>query len=182
MKNYSTARQLTLTALFTTITVIGSFIRIPLLYSSFTLQFFCAAMAGILLGPNLGSLSQALYLILGLLGLPIFASGGGINYVFQPTFGFLLASIPATWTIGHIAKQKRDRSQIIFACTIGLSVLYLIGLPYMAMILRFYLHEHMNFYQLLLAGVFPFLPGDAIKVVLCAILCPRIETRVQRMH
>ena len=179
MKHYSTVRQLTLTALFTTITVIGSFIRIPLLHSSFTLQFFCAAMAGILLGPNLGAFSQTLYLALGLLGLPIFASGGGISYVLQPTFGFLLASVPATWVIGHIAERKQDRYPIVFACTIGLFILYFIGLPYMALILRFYQHESLSFYQLLLVGLLPFLPGDALKVVLCAILCPRIKARIQ---
>lgn len=137
-------------------------------------------MAGILLGPNLGALSQALYLILGLLGLPIFASGGGISYVLQPTFGFLLASIPATWAIGHIAERKQPHFQIVFACAVGLSIVYLIGLPYMALILRFYLHENLSFYQLLLVGLLPFLPGDAIKVVLCAILCPRIQARIQR--
>lgn len=179
MKHYSTTQQLTLTALFTAITVIGSFIRIPLLYSSFTLQFFCAAMAGILLGPNLGALSQALYLALGLLGLPIFASGGGIGYVLQPTFGFLLASIPATWAIGHITGQKNNRSQIVFACTVGLSILYLIGLPYMAMILRFYLRKDLTFYQFLCAGALPFLPGDSMKIVLCTILCPHIKARIQ---
>ena len=71
------ARNLILTALFAALTAIGAFIRIPFAFSSITLQFFFTAMAGLLLGAKLGALSQLLYVVLGLVGVPIFAAGGG---------------------------------------------------------------------------------------------------------
>ena len=88
-------RKIILTGLFAALTAIGAFIRIPTPISSFTLQVFFTCMAGLLLGPGLGAASQAVYVLLGLVGLPIFTQGGGFSYVTQPTFGFLLGLIPA---------------------------------------------------------------------------------------
>ena len=87
-------RKLTRTALFAALTAAGAFIRIPLGYSSITLQFLCTAMAGCLLGPAYGAASQAVYVALGLIGLPIFTQGGGLSYLMQPTCGFLIGLIP----------------------------------------------------------------------------------------
>lgn len=72
-------------ALFAALTAVGAFIRIPLGYSSITLQTFFTAMAGCVLGPWYGALSQLVYVALGLVGLPIFTQGGGIGYLMQPT-------------------------------------------------------------------------------------------------
>ena len=93
-------RTLTRTALFAALTAAGAFIRIPLGYSSITLQFFFTAMAGCLLGPVWGPVSQTVYVALGLIGLPIFTQGGGLTYLLQPTCGFLIGLIPAAWVIG----------------------------------------------------------------------------------
>ena len=90
-----TSRKLVFTALLTALTAAGAFLRIPLGFSSITLQFLFTAMAGVLLGPGCGALSQGVYVALGLMGLPIFTTGGGFGYVLQPTFGFLLGLIPA---------------------------------------------------------------------------------------
>ena len=65
-------RKIILTGLFAALTAIGAFIRIPTPISSFTLQVFFTCMAGLLLGPGLGAASQAVYVLLGLVGLPIF--------------------------------------------------------------------------------------------------------------
>ena len=75
-------------------------------------------MAGLLLGARLGALSQALYVGLGLVGLPIFAAGGGFSYVFNPTFGFLLGLIPAAWVIGRLAEKNRTPLRLALACAL----------------------------------------------------------------
>ena len=85
-----TTRQLVRTALFAALTAVGAFLKIPLGPSAITLQFFFTAMACCLLGSGCGALSQLIYVLLGLLGLPIFTAGGGFSYVLHPTFGFLL--------------------------------------------------------------------------------------------
>ena len=87
-------RDLIYCALFAALTAIGAFIHFQFMHATITLQCFFTAMAGLLLGARLGALSQALYVGLGLVGLPIFAAGGGFSYVFNPTFGFLLGLIP----------------------------------------------------------------------------------------
>lgn len=99
-------RKLTRTALFAALTAAGAFIRIPLGYSSITLQFLCTAMAGCLLGPAYGAASQAVYVALGLIGLPIFTQGGGLSYLMQPTCGFLIGLIPTAWLIGLLTAKR----------------------------------------------------------------------------
>ena len=91
-------RTMTRVALFAALTAVGAFIRIPLGYSSITLQTFFTAMAGCVLGPWYGALSQLVYVALGLVGLPIFTQGGGIGYLMQPTCGFLIGLIPMAFT------------------------------------------------------------------------------------
>ena len=75
------ARKLVYTALLAALTAVGAFIRIPIGISVITLQFLFTAMAGVLLGPGGGALSQGVYVALGLVGLPIFTAGGGFGYV-----------------------------------------------------------------------------------------------------
>ena len=70
-------RSLILTALFAALTAVGAFLKIPFPLSAITLQFFFTAMAGTLLGKKYGALSQAVYVLLGQVGVPNFALGGG---------------------------------------------------------------------------------------------------------
>ena len=172
------ARKLVYTALFAALTAAGAFLRIPLGVSSITLQFLFTAMAGVLLGAGGGALSQAVYVALGLLGLPIFTAGGGFGYVLQPTFGFLLGLIPAAAVIGAMTRRSSSPVRIALACVVGLAVLYAIGVPYMALILNGYRGKGMSVSGLLWAGMLPFLPGDAIKIVITAVLCPLLRRRI----
>ena len=79
--------SLLLCALFTALVAMGAFIRIPTPLVPLTLQLWCTTMAGMLLGPKLGAISVLVYVLLGLIGVPVFTMGGGIGYIFQPTFG-----------------------------------------------------------------------------------------------
>ena len=100
------ARKLVYTALLAALTAAGAFIRIPIGISVITLQFLFTAMAGVLLGPGGGALSQGVYVALGLVGLPIFTAGGGFGYVLQPSFGFLLGLIPTAAVIGGLSRRS----------------------------------------------------------------------------
>ena len=72
-------KDLILTALFAALTAIGAFLGFKFVLASITLQFLFTAMAGVLLGRRYGALSQAVYVLLGLVGVPIFAQGGGFS-------------------------------------------------------------------------------------------------------
>ena len=173
-----TPRKLVYTALLAALTAAGAFIRIPLGFSSITLQFLFTAMAGVLLGPGYGALSQGVYVALGLIGLPIFTTGGGFGYVLQPTFGFLLGLIPTAAVIGALSRKSVSPWSTALACVAGLAVLYAVGVPYMALILNGYMGKGMSVSALLWAGMIPFLPGDAIKIAVTALLCPLLRSRV----
>lgn len=172
-------RTLTRTALFAALTAAGAFIRIPLGYSSITLQFFFTAMAGCLLGPVWGPVSQTVYVALGLIGLPIFTQGGGLTYLLQPTCGFLIGLIPAAWVIGLLTAHRPPHPiRTALACLAGLAVLYAVGLPYMAVILNQCMGKAMDFSAILWAGMLPFLPGDMLKIAVTAALAPLLQKRL----
>ena len=174
-------RTMTRVALFAALTAVGAFIRIPLGYSSITLQTFFTAMAGCVLGPWYGALSQLVYVALGLVGLPVFTQGGGIGYLMQPTCGFLIGLIPAAWVIGRIAGRKPEPKQIVPACLLGYGVLYAIGVPYMALILNTFLGKGMGFSAIMWAGMIPFLPGDMIKILCITLLMPPILRQLDKL-
>lgn len=162
-------RNLSLTALFAALTAVGAFLRIPAPLAPITLQFFFTLTAGLLLGPKWGAASQALYVALGLLGLPIFTLGGGFSYVLQPSFGFLLGLIPAAALAGLLRKKP------FLACLAAWAVLYLVGLPYLHFML-----QPISFWSTVKAGFLIFLPGDALKIVVAAVLCPKVQKAIQK--
>lgn len=172
-------RDLLLCAMLAALTAVGAFIKIPFAFSAITLQFFFTALAGILMGAKKGALSQIIYVALGLLGLPIFTLGGGFGYVFYPTFGFLLGLIPAAFVIGRICGNSPSPRRIVLACFAGLGVLYLMGMPYMALILNVYQGRGMGVWALAMAGMIPYLPGDCVKIAACAFLAPRLLKRIK---
>ena len=171
-------RTLILTALFAALTAIGAFLKIPFPLSAITLQFFFTAMAGVLLGRKYGALSQAVYVLLGLVGVPIFAMGGGFSYVLQPTFGFLLGLIPSAWVIGSLAKQPLTFRRSALAMLAGLAVLYAIGVPYMALIANVYMGKGLTFWQVLKNGMLIYLPGDMLKIAAGSALCCAVMHRL----
>ena len=174
-------RSLILTALFAALTAVGAFLKIPFPLSAITLQFFFTAMAGTLLGKKYGALSQAVYVLLGLVGVPIFALGGGFSYIFQPTFGFLLGLIPSAWVIGSLARRPLTFWRSVVAMLAGLAVLYAIGVPYMALIANAYLGKGLTFWQVLKNGMLIYLPGDMLKIAAGSALSCAVTRRVPNL-
>ena len=178
MKNKT--RMMILAALFAALTAVGAFIRFPLGTMSVTLQFMFTAMAGVLLGAKWGAVSQAVYVVLGLVGLPVFTMGGGIGYVMQPSFGFLLGLIPTAWVIGRLTEKENGHWHIALACLAGRAVLYLIGLPYLYLIMKLYLHKSITVWTAIKAGMLVYLPGDAIKIALTVLLYKPLRRAIRK--
>ncbi len=86
----SKTKQLVFCSLFTALIAVGAFIKIPVPVVPFTLQYLFTMLAGLILGPRLGTISVTAYMLLGLAGLPIFTEGGGLMYLAKPSCGFLL--------------------------------------------------------------------------------------------
>ena len=164
---------MTLSALFAALTAAGAFIRIPMPVSSFTLQVFFTGLAGCLLGSRWGAVSQSIYVLLGLLGLPIFTAGGGLGALFHPTGGFLPGMIAMAWVTGTVTRRRGYGFWNVFlACMAGLGALYAIGLPWMHVIMNIY-HDW-SVSQTIISGMLIFLPADLLKAVLTGALCTRL--------
>jgi Uncharacterized conserved protein len=169
-------KEIILVALFTALTAAGALISIPIGPAPITLQPLFTALSGILLGPYLGALSQLIYVILGLAGVPVFTAGGGFSYILHPTFGYLIGFILEALIIGKISASSKKPSFIrIFAgCMLGVMAVYAIGVPYMYMILRYVTHTGITFSKTLVVGFLVFLPGDTAKSLAAAYLGKRL--------
>lgn len=177
MKRSNSLRQMTLTAVFAALTAIGAFLRIPVGFTSFTLQLFFSCMAGLLLGPAWGAASQALYVLLGLAGVPIFTEGGGLMYLAKPTFGFLLGLIPMAFFVGLAASRLRLPlfPRLLLAGLIGLVVLYAVALPYLYLSLG----GAWSIGKTLVSGCLIFLPFDLCKLLCAALLGTKLLPRLR---
>ncbi len=184
MKKTIPVQKLVLCALFAALTAVGAFIRVPTAWVSFTLQILFVFLAGALLGAKYGAISQAVYVLLGLVGFPIFTNGGGFSYVFQASFGFLLSYPFAAALVGFIvAKQdKPSFRHIICACLAGLVVVYVIGVPYMGLIVNVYKGGAMTAKALMWSGCIMFLPFDALKIVVTALLAKPLIPQLKKLE
>lgn len=99
-------KDLVLCAMFVALIAVGAFIKVPVPVVPFTLQFLFTMLAGLLLGPVNGALAVVVYIVLGLVGLPIFTQGGGPGYIFQPSFGYIIGFAVAAYVTGQIANEK----------------------------------------------------------------------------
>lgn len=172
------AEKMALSAALAALTAIGAFIRVPLGFTSITLQLLFTLLAGALLGPVWGAASQGVYVALGLLGLPIFTMGGGLGYVLQPSFGFLLGMIPMAAVCGGVCRVAPGRRGVLLGCLAGEAALYLVGVPYMGLILNVYLGKGVDVGGLLMSGMVLYLPGDALKVAAVTALTPELAKRL----
>ena len=127
-----TVREIVLCGLFIALITTGTFIRIPIGTDVYTLQFLFTLLAGLVLGARLGAIAVASYVLLGLLGVPVFASGGGPAYLLQPTFGYLLAFILQAWFCGFYVRRSSAVSyrQLLSANLGGMVLVYAIGIAW----------------------------------------------------
>ena len=89
-------------------------------------------LAGLVLGARLGAMAVSSYVLLGLMGVPVFAAGGGPAYVLQPTFGYLLAFILQAWFCGFCARRSHAVSyKTLLAANLGgMAIVYAIGIAW----------------------------------------------------
>lgn len=169
-------KNLVFMALFTTLIAAGAFIKIPVPVVPFTLQFLFTTLAGILLGGKHGAYSVLCYILLGLLGLPIFAGGGGLGYILQPTFGYLIGFCAGAFVTGKIANRVSYPSvkRLLTAGFFGLAIVYLFGMAYYWLISKFYLKSDIGFWTLFLYCFLLAVPGDIVLCVISAVLGRRL--------
>ena len=138
-----TTKEMVLCGMFTVLIAVGAFIKIPIPVVPFTLQFLFTMLAGVLLGGRLGAISVGIYIALGLVGLPIFAEGGGFWYILKPSFGYLFGFALASYVTGKIienAKQLTLKICLIANFT-GLLIVYGCGMIYYYIICNYLIRK-----------------------------------------
>lgn len=175
-KNTFDTKGMVLCAMFTALIAVGAFIKIPVPMMPFTLQFLFTNMAALLLGRKLGSMAVGIYIALGLAGLPIFTSGGGIGYILQPTFGYILGFLAGAWAAGHVIEKRKNHSlkTLMIAGFVNLAVVYLLGMIYYYVITRFYLSNPIGIWTLVLYCFILAVPGDIALCISASVLTKRL--------
>jgi biotin transport system substrate-specific component len=174
-------KKMVLIALFSALMVVGAYLKIPnpLFPVFFTFQGVFCAFAGLLLGARSGAASVALYILMGLAGLPVFSAPAGPQYIFNPTFGFLLGFLAAAWIIGKISEQKTEFTPVkaFIASFSGLLTIYVLGIGYMFLIRRFYGNNPASL-GALISGMSLYFIKDLILFLLVAVFSPKIKKRI----
>ncbi len=163
---------------FTMLTVVGGLIRIPVGTVAFTFQSVFVILSAFIIGGSDGAFSQIAYTIIGLIGLPVFASGGGLSYVFQPSFGYILGFILGAFVTGKTLYRLSTLSvlKLWFTAVLGLIVIYLIGIAYQVLILT--LVNGLTFVASLvsLVSVIIYFAVDIALVYLLALIYPKLTS------
>lgn len=170
-RHFFSIKELTVGGLFAALIAAGAFIKITLPVEPtpmhFTLQWFFVLLAGLLLNKRLAAASVGVYLLIGLVGVPVFASGGGPSYLLRPTFGYLLGFAAAAYIMAWLCENFRalNFSKLLLISMIGLLVYYGIGMLYYFLICRLFIFQEVT-WQILFFNCF-FLTAGA-DLVLCA--------------
>jgi biotin transport system substrate-specific component len=170
-------RGMVLASLVAALTAVGAYIHIPFGPVPIVLSTLFVILSGLLLGSRWGPASMALYLLVGAIGIPVFAGGkGGFAHFLGPTGGYLLGYLISSWITGLISeKSNRLLSRDVIAVVIGSLILYGCGVPWLKIVTQ------MSWPRSLLVGVIPFLIGDAIKACVAVILTRSVRPMLDRL-
>ncbi|NYF16231.1 biotin transport system substrate-specific component [Microbacterium sp. AK009] len=159
-------------------------VSIPLQPVPITGQTLGVIVVGAALGARRGAASLTVYLLAGLAGLPVFADfTGTIAAVAKPSFGFIIGFIAAAAVAGWFAERAWDRRPVLafLGFAAASAIPFLFGIPYMALILNVVLGMELSFWQILEAGLFPFIVGGIVKAAIAAALIPGAWALVRRL-
>lgn len=158
---------------FALLTALAARVQVPMFPVPMTLQTAAVLLSGILLGPVAGAASQALYLSMGLSGLPVFAGAvSGFAYLLGPTGGYLVGFVAGAAVAGLLAgRANRPLARLVLAATSGTAVIFALGTSWLALGLG----AHLSPSEAFAAGIVPFLPAAAAKLILVVTLVRVLE-------
>lgn len=179
------AADLAKCAIFVVLMIVSAFIKIPFPLVPLTFQTVVAVLAGLLLGPLYGTAAVGVYIFMGLIGLPVFTSGGGFAYVVQPTFGYILGFAAAAFVAGVLCGRGKA-AQItlrgaLLASVAGFLVNYIVGVPYFLLIWHFYMHNGGG-WQAAVTYNLIYMPKDLALCLLAGFLAWRVRPLLDRLR
>lgn len=170
-----TTRQLTVTAMLTALLCILGPVTLPFGPVPLSLTTAVLMLMALLLGGARATLCCAVYLVMGLIGLPVFAGfQGGVGALIGPTGGFLLGYPLLTALCGFLCARWTGRGQQLCAFLAGTALVYLTGTAW------YCVQSGADVTAALAVCVLPFLPGDALKIAAVLTLGNAIKARLKK--
>ena len=184
MKRKRIIIDLSMAGLFCTLICVGAFIKIPIPNLPITMQVFFVLLAGLVLKPKVAFLASFSYLFLGLIGLPIFTGGGGLGYIVIPSFGYIIGFVFASTIMSIVLKFIKNKKFIILLLVslLGTIIIYLIGVPYFALITNVYKDAGNSFMWFINSLIIPFIPKEIISLVLAALVAYKLIPNLNRIE
>jgi biotin transport system substrate-specific component len=168
-------RGMAYASMFGALTAVGAYIMIPMPPVPITMQTLFVNLAGALLGGYLGALSQVVYILLGVIGLPVFAGGkAGAGVLIGPTGGYLIGFVVGAYLIGKLTALRRQPGLLwlMGSMSLGIAVVYALGIVQLMLVAK------LSFAKAVAVGLLPPLPGDIAKIVVAALVCRKIRGRI----
>ena len=162
-------KLLVLCAFGSALLTLSSKIQVPFWPVPMTMQTFIVFIIGMTYGCKFGSYTLVSYLLLGAIGLPVFAKGGGVLYLTGPTAGYLYGMALAAAVIGYLADRGYDKSYFksLLAVFIGTALIFIFGVGYLGSVI--------GFDKALAGGLYPFVLSEAFKIALAVAIIPTIS-------
>lgn len=183
--NLQRTQEVVYCGMFAALMAVGAMIKITLpigIYEvTVSLQLFAAILAGFLLGARRGFRAVVVYLLIGLMGVPVFAHGGGPGYLLKPTFGFLIGFAAAAWVCGRVyrALGRLTLARVLIAGIAGELVYYACGLVYYYLMFDIVLVKgQIGAAELLSVWFLPTVLPDLAITVLASILAMQLMPRI----
>lgn len=165
-------KEMIVISLFAALTAIGAIIAIPVGPVPVTLQTLFTLTVGALIGARLGALSQVLYLLIGAIGLPVYAGGkAGLAALVGPTGGFLLSFPIAAYLVGRLIEESEQLrfGLVLASMSLGLILIYILGVVGLSVATK------MGIKKAVTIGVLPFVIPDIIKIIAGSYLTLRLK-------
>ena len=173
-------RKYLITALMSAVIMILSpfSITIPISPVPISLSTLTIYLASYILGSKYAAISTMLYVLLGIIGLPVFTGfTGGVAKVLGPTGGYIISYMFLAIIAGSVIEKNYNNKVICFlGMFLGTIVLYIVGSLWLAFVMS------ISFRAALFAGVIPFIPGDIVKMIVALFLGDRIRIILKKLN
>ncbi len=163
-------RDLTLIGVVVAFIVVSAQITIPLGIVPFTLQTMVILTSALVLGAKRGFIATIIYVLLGVIGLPVFAKfNGGINALFMHTGGFIISFPIMAYVAGKCSEMSNNKLMIYLGCIIGVVINFAVGCGYFMFITKYDLITAMSY------TVMPFIVTTIVQIILAVVLSEKLK-------
>lgn len=171
VENKINIKDMTLIALFVAVISVSAQVAIPLGMVPFTLQTMCILLAGLILGGKKGTIAILIYILVGAVGMPVFANfKGGIGTIFMQTGGFIMSFPIMAYCAGKIAEMTDKFMYKMLGCLLGVTLNFVFGCTYFMIVTKMDLMVSLSY------TVFPFIATSLIQIILAIKLSEKINS------